>query len=137
MNLGDVIVEDGGDIFGEGINVAARLEGIAEPGSVFVSEKVYREIHGKIDVLFDDIGEQQLKNISKPLRVYAARQPPGARLSQSAVVRGPSGVGALLHEIPWMLPRARVRDAYRLDPQHLRRWVRRSVSCNNFSKSDN
>lgn len=71
LNLGDVIVQEDGDVYGEGINIAARLEGLADPGGILVSAKVHDEIEGKLDVAFDDRGEQQLKNISKPIRTYA------------------------------------------------------------------
>src|SRR6478672_10479397 len=71
LNLGDVIVGQDGDLYGDGINIAVRLEGIADPGGILMSEKVYSEVEGKLDVGFEDRGEQQLKNISKPVRVYA------------------------------------------------------------------
>ena len=69
---GDIIVEDG-DIFGDGANLAARLEGLAEPGSICVSGRVHADALGKVDVAFDDLGEQSLKNIARPLRVFAVR----------------------------------------------------------------
>src|SRR5262249_51561768 len=69
INLGDVII-DRGDIFGDGVNVAARLEGIAEPGGICISEDAYRQVRDKLDVNFDDAGEQQLKNIARPMRTY-------------------------------------------------------------------
>jgi adenylate cyclase len=71
LNLGDVIVGQDGDLYGDGTNIAVRLEGIADPGGVLISEKVYNEVEGKLDVGFEDRGEQQLKNISKPVRAYA------------------------------------------------------------------
>jgi DNA-binding NarL/FixJ family response regulator/class 3 adenylate cyclase len=71
LNLGDVIVGQDGDLFGDGINIAVRLEGIADPGGILISEKVYSEVEGKLDAGFEDRGEQQLKNISKPVRAYA------------------------------------------------------------------
>src|SRR5215831_11960235 len=71
LNLGEVIVGADGDLFGDGINVAVRLEGAADPGGILISEKVYSEVEGKLDVGFEDAGEQQLKNISKPIRAYA------------------------------------------------------------------
>jgi adenylate cyclase len=71
LNLGDVIVGQDGDLYGDGINIAVRLEGIADPGGILISEKVYSEVEGKLDVGFEDRGEQQLKNISRPLRTYA------------------------------------------------------------------
>jgi adenylate cyclase len=73
LNLGDVIVGQDGDLYGDGINIAVRLEGIADPGGILMSEKVYGEVEGKLDVGFEDRGEQQLKNITKPVRAYAVR----------------------------------------------------------------
>jgi len=72
INLGDVIGE-GSDIFGDGVNIAARLEGLAEPGGICISAKVYDEVCGKIDVTFTDLGDKQLKNITSPVRAFAAR----------------------------------------------------------------
>jgi adenylate cyclase len=69
LNVGDIVVEDG-DIFGDGVNVAARLEVLAEPGGICVSARVQEDVAGKLDLAFDDIGEQQLKNIARPVRVY-------------------------------------------------------------------
>jgi adenylate cyclase len=74
LNLGDVIVQDDGDVYGEGVNVAARLESIADPGGILISGKVYSEVEGKLDFDFKDCGDQQLKNISKPIRIYAVHQ---------------------------------------------------------------
>jgi adenylate cyclase len=73
LNLGDVIVEEGGDVYGEGVNVAARLEALAEPGSILISAKVHGEVEGKVAAMFDDRGEQQVKNIARPVRAFAAR----------------------------------------------------------------
>jgi TolB-like protein len=72
INVGDVVVEDG-DIFGDGVNVAARLEGLAEPGSICVSARVQEDAAGRLDLAFEDLGEQQLKNIARPVRVYRVR----------------------------------------------------------------
>jgi adenylate cyclase len=73
VNLGEVIVGADGDLFGDGINIAVRLEGVADPGGILISEKVYSEVEGKLDVGFEDRGEQQLKNIAKPVRTFAVR----------------------------------------------------------------
>jgi adenylate cyclase len=69
INLGDVMVE-GQDLYGEGVNIAARIEALAEPGSVVVSGKVRQEVANKLKLRFDDLGEQSLKNIAEPVRVY-------------------------------------------------------------------
>ena len=70
VNLGDVIVEPE-DIFGDGVNIAARLEGLAEPGGVCISRVVRDQIRGKIPYSFEDLGQQTVKNIARPVRVYA------------------------------------------------------------------
>ena len=72
INVGDVVVKDG-DIFGDGVNVAARLEGLAEPGGICVSARVQEDAVGRLDLTFDDMGEQALKNIARPVRVYRVR----------------------------------------------------------------
>jgi adenylate cyclase len=72
INLGDVIAE-GGDIFGDGVNIAARLEALAEPGGICVSRVVRDQVRDKLDYAFEDMGEQQVKNISRPVRVYRVR----------------------------------------------------------------
>ena len=69
INLGDIIIEPDGDIYGDGVNVAARLEQIAEPGGVWISGKVYEEVRGKLPYHFEDKGEQWVKNIGRPVRV--------------------------------------------------------------------
>jgi TolB-like protein/tetratricopeptide (TPR) repeat protein len=69
INVGDVI-EDNGDIFGDGVNLAARLEAIAEPGGICVSDDAHRQVRDKLDITFDDAGEQNLKNIERPVRVF-------------------------------------------------------------------
>src|SRR5262245_22418917 len=74
VHLGDVLVE-GDDILGDGVNIAARLEGIAEPRGICISEDAYRQVRGKVETEFADIGEQMLKNIARPLRVYRVSGP--------------------------------------------------------------
>ncbi len=69
VNLGDVIIE-GDDIHGDGVNVAARLEALADPGSVVVSGTVHEHVRGKLDFGFDDLGPQEVKNIAEPVRAY-------------------------------------------------------------------
>jgi TolB-like protein/Tfp pilus assembly protein PilF len=70
VNIGDVIVEPH-DIFGDGVNIAARLEGIAEPGGVCISSSTYDQVRGKVGIEFADLGDQNLKNIDRPVRAYA------------------------------------------------------------------
>jgi len=77
INLGDVLIE-GDDIVGDGVNIAARLEGICEPGGIFVSGAAFEHVRGRIEVHFDDLGERDLKNIARPVRVYALRTAPAA-----------------------------------------------------------
>src|SRR5215470_367825 len=72
INLGDILTE-GDDILGDGVNVAARLEGIAEPGGICISSSACEQIRGKVAVEFADLGEQILKNIDRPVRVYVAK----------------------------------------------------------------
>jgi adenylate cyclase len=72
INLGDILIE-GDDILGDGVNVAARLEGIAQPGGICVSASAYDQVRGKVEVEFADLGEQRLKNIDRPVRVYTAK----------------------------------------------------------------
>ena len=72
INLGDVL-DDGKDIYGEGVNLAARLEGITDPGGICISGSVYEQVRNRIDVVYEDRGERELKNVSAPLRVYAIR----------------------------------------------------------------
>jgi adenylate cyclase len=69
INLGDIIVE-GRDIYGDGVNVAARIEALAEPGGIAISDDVYRHVRNKIDMAFEDLGARQLKNIAEPVRIY-------------------------------------------------------------------
>jgi adenylate cyclase len=72
INVGDIIIE-AGDIYGDGVNVAARLEGVAEPGGICVSGRVLEDTQGKLDLTFEDAGAQQLKNIARPVRVFRVR----------------------------------------------------------------
>ena len=85
INMGDIVVEDG-DIFGDGVNVAARLEGLAEPGGICVSARVREDTAGRLDLAFEDMGEQALKNIARPVRAYRVMTAAG-----SAPVRASAG----------------------------------------------
>jgi adenylate cyclase len=70
IHIGDVVEESDGDLMGDGVNIAARLEGIADPGAICVSEDVYRQVRSKLDISVDDLGETALKNIAEPMRLY-------------------------------------------------------------------
>jgi len=84
INLGDVIVEEH-DIFGDGVNVAARLEGLAQPGGICVSRMVRDNVRDKLDFAFEDMGEQSVKNIARPVRVYALRPEAVAQLPRAGM----------------------------------------------------
>ncbi|HKI15725.1 MAG TPA: adenylate/guanylate cyclase domain-containing protein, partial [Roseiarcus sp.] len=87
IHLGDVVEEADGDLMGDGVNIAARLEGICESGAIVLSEDAYRQVRDKINETLVDLGEQNLKNIARPMRVYALTAPTGARpASPSATV---------------------------------------------------
>ena len=92
INLGDVIV-DGDDLYGDGVNLAARLEGLAEPGGICISQTVYQHVHQRLPLAYHDMGEQQVKNFSNPVRVYrlpAAGASVDLTASNSATADGPS-----------------------------------------------
>jgi adenylate cyclase len=73
IHLGDVVEESDGDLMGDGVNIAARLEGIADPGGICISEDAYRQVRDKIEIEFGDLGDKELKNIARPVRVYRVR----------------------------------------------------------------
>jgi class 3 adenylate cyclase len=72
INLGDIVIDDD-DILGDGVNIAARLEAMAEPGGIYITASVFEQVVGKLDLVFDDLGELQVKNIQRPVRVYRVR----------------------------------------------------------------
>ena len=71
IHLGDVVEESDGDLMGDGVNIAARLEGIAKPGAICLSEDAYRQVKSRLDLAVSDLGATQLKNIAEPVRVYS------------------------------------------------------------------
>jgi TolB-like protein/class 3 adenylate cyclase len=71
IHLGDVVEESDGDLMGDGVNIAARLEGICEPGAICLSDDAYRQVKGRLDLAVNDLGPTQLKNIAEPIRVYS------------------------------------------------------------------
>ena len=83
INVGDVIIE-GNDILGDGVNIAARIEGLANPGGISISEDVWRQVQGKVAANFVDAGEQSLKNIARAVRVYRVEIDDASRTQPTA-----------------------------------------------------
>jgi len=75
VNLGDVIVQDDGTIYGDGVNVAARLESLADPGGICISGSAHEQVRDKTDLDFEDIGEHEVKNIARPVRLRLKERP--------------------------------------------------------------
>src|SRR4249920_3762755 len=71
IHLGDVVEESDGDLMGDGINIASRLEGVATPGTICLSEDAYRQVRARLDLVVNDLGETKLKNIAEPMRIYS------------------------------------------------------------------
>jgi adenylate cyclase len=90
IHLGDVVEEADGDLMGDGVNIAARLESVAEPGGICLSEDAYRQVRDKIEVSFADLGEKALKNIARPTRVFGLGAAAIAALPQSVRRRAPA-----------------------------------------------
>jgi class 3 adenylate cyclase len=122
VNLGDVVVKNE-DLLGDGVNVAARLESMAEPGGICISSSVYDQITGKLDLGFLDIGEQSLKNISRPIRVYRVS---GASVPVRPVPMAPPAAVAprARSPLPWVIGAVVAvvidRKSTRLNSSHLR-----------------
>ena len=74
VHLGDIVEEADGDLMGDGVNIAARIEGIAKPGAICLSEQAYWQVKGRLDLAVSDLGPTQLKNIAEPIRVYSLRR---------------------------------------------------------------
>ena len=112
IHQGDIVVEDDGDIFGDGVNIAARLEALAEPSGICVSARVQEDAAGKLDLAFRDLGEEQLKNIARPVRAFAvgaAMQPPKRALRRRGIaafiVAGAIAAAAIAAAGWWAWPR--------------------------------
>jgi TolB-like protein/class 3 adenylate cyclase len=91
IHLGDVVEEADGDLMGDGVNIAARLEGVSEPGGICLSEDAYRQVRDKVKEDFGDLGYRELKNIARPVRVYALRTAKTATETLAARAPGPRG----------------------------------------------
>ena len=90
IHLGDVIEEADGDLMGDGVNIAARLEGIAEPGAICLSEQAYWQVKARLDLQVSDLGHTQLKNIAEPVRVYSLQVGLPAQAKPATPVEGKS-----------------------------------------------
>ena len=94
VNVGDIIIEDG-DIFGDGVNIAARLEALAEPGGICISAAAHEQVRDKLDFSFEDMGEQQVKNIARPVHAFAVGVGPrasGPHAGGTPAVQPPAGL---------------------------------------------
>src|SRR5471032_2228460 len=99
IHLGDVVVEDDGDLMGDGVNIAARLEGIAEPGGILLSEDAWHQVRGKVIARFVDLGPKHLKNIARPVHVLAVEIDDGEAPRRGRTLRRASlaaGIVAIL-----------------------------------------
>jgi adenylate cyclase len=87
IHLGDVVEESDGDLMGDGVNSSARLEGIATPGAICLSEDAYRQVKSRVDFKVSDLGETQLKNIAEPMRIYSLEvgRPPQAKQPSASI----------------------------------------------------
>src|SRR5271166_1314000 len=96
IHLGDVVEESDGDLMGDGVNIAARLEGIAAPGAICLSEDAYRQVKGRLDLAVTDLGPKELKNIAEPIRVYSldVGQPAQAKMTRPGGPKRPSALMA-------------------------------------------
>ena len=110
IHLGDVVEESDGDLMGDGVNIAARLEGIAKPGAICLSEDAYRQVKARLDLAVSDLGPTQLKNIAEPIRVYsldvgvpAQAKPVASLRANRGTIVSPSSVdsGAALYQYRW------------------------------------
>jgi class 3 adenylate cyclase len=124
IHLGDVVVQSDGDLLGDGVNIAARLEALADPGGICISEDAYRQVRDRVDRRFIDLGEKQLKNIAHPMRIYtvetvASASPPGkaaaaekpTRRRQPKVKKTDHAAAALSEPVRLRAPGRRLRIA--------------------------
>jgi len=114
VHQGDVVVEND-DLFGDGVNVAARLEGLSEAGGVYVSGRVYEDTVGRLDLPFEDRGEQQVKNIARPVRVYGLGRDAIAGLPQLPPSGDDQGSTSIFHQL--------VADIFVWPPTKSLRWA--------------
>src|SRR5499427_3910512 len=94
IHLGDVVEESDGDLMGDGVNIASRLEGVATPGAICLSEDAYRQVRARLDLAVSDLGQTNLKNISEPMRVYSLQVGGAARAKPVSDAPAPEGPSA-------------------------------------------
>ena len=111
INLGDIMIEEDGDIFGDGVNIASRLEQMAPPGGICLSGKVYEEVRDKLPYTFEDQGEHQFKNIGRPIRVYCILLSADAAVAAGGRGTCRTGDGQTLHR------RSALRQSPARDPE--------------------
>ena len=116
VHLGDVVEESDGDLMGDGVNIAARLEGIAKPGTICLSEDAYRQVRARLDLAVCDLGQTQLKNITEPVRVYSLEVgvPAGRQQSSQPLILGSALVAVMIliaGGVLYMRPFARTSPA--------------------------
>jgi adenylate cyclase len=127
INVGDIII-DGSELWGDGVNVAARLEALAEPGGICVSERVYEDVHGRLDVAFEDQGDQQLKNIARPVRVYRVRMDGSAKVGSPPSGKTPlTAIEGGLHQ-PKSHPAVGIQAGPVGEPAGVRGWPARGAA---------
>ena len=97
IHLGDVVEESDGDLMGDGVNIAARLEGVAKSGTICLSEDAYRQVKARLDLAVSDLGETQLKNIAEPIRIYSLQVglPAEAKPAMPAERAGPRSIATV------------------------------------------
>jgi TolB-like protein/class 3 adenylate cyclase/Flp pilus assembly protein TadD len=100
IHLGDVVEESDGDLMGDGVNIAARLEGIAKPGAICLSEDAYRQVKGRLDLIVSDLGQTELKNIAEPIRVYSLEVGAVAQAAAAAQAAPAPSVAAVENPAP-------------------------------------
>ncbi len=125
IHFGDVVEEADGDLMGDGVNIAARLEGICAPGAICLSEDAYRQVKGRLDLKVSDLGPTQLKNIAEPVRVYSlrvgrsapseSRPAPKKRSTLTPVAAGIAALLILLAGGAWYFVRREPTCARRLE----------------------
>ncbi|MEZ5832580.1 MAG: adenylate/guanylate cyclase domain-containing protein [Dongiaceae bacterium] len=100
IHLGDVVEESDGDLMGDGVNIAARLEGAAMPGTIYLSEDAYRQVRARLDLSVSDLGETRLKNIAEPMRIYSLQVGSAAQAHLRSAVQGEPSPGLALPDKP-------------------------------------